>query len=146
MDERTAAPTEYRGQTMIAYSTSIEHLERSDLSGFLAHWDFRPPEETLFEMLTGSSDVILAREVESSIVCGYVVALSDRVACAYISALEVRPEFRRRGIGTAPLKQMVGRLNVFGVYLSCAPAMAAFYEAAGFVPGVSMSLRRRGDG
>lgn len=131
---------------MIAYSTSIERLERSDLSGFLAHWDFQPPAETLFQMLSRSSEVILAREVESSVLCGYVVALSDRVACAYISALEVRQEFRGRGIGTALLKQMVERLDVFGIYLSCAPAMASFYEAAGFVPGVSMSLRKRRDG
>ena len=85
---------------MIAYFTSIEGLRRSDLSGFLAHWDFEPPDGTLFEMLSRSTEVILAREVESSVLCGYIVALSDQVACGYISALEVRPEYRRRGIGT----------------------------------------------
>ena len=130
---------------MIAYSSSIAHLDRSDLSGFLAHWDFEPPAGTLYEMLRRSGDVILARDVESSTLCGYITALSDGVACAYISALEVLPEYRRRGIGTALLKQMVDRLDVFGVYLSCAPAMAPFYEAAGFTAGISMSRRKRNE-
>ena len=129
---------------MIAYSTSIKHLDRSDLTGFLAHWDFEPPDGTLLEMLSHSTEVILATEVESSILCGYITALSDGIACGYISALEVRPQYRRRGIGTALLKQMVERLNVFGVYLSCTPTMAPFYEAVGFSLGTSMSMRNQG--
>jgi GNAT superfamily N-acetyltransferase len=126
----------------IAYSSSIEYLDQSDLSGFLAHWDFEPPAGTLFEILSRSTEVILARDVEYSVLCGYVTALSDRVACAYISGLEVRPEYRRKGIGTAMLNQMVDRLDVFGVYLSCAPALVPFYEAAGFKPGISMGKRK----
>jgi ribosomal protein S18 acetylase RimI-like enzyme len=128
---------------MIAYSSSIEHLDRSELAGFLAHWDFEPPDGTLFEMLSRSSQVVLARDTESSALCGYVAALSDGVACGYISALEVRPEYRRRGIGTELLKRMVERLNVYGVYLSCASEMKPFYQAAGFSAGTSMSKRKR---
>ena len=93
-------------------------------------------------MLRNSGEVILARDDETSQVCGYIAALSDRVACAYISALEVRTEYRNMGIGTALLKQMVERLDVFGVYLSCAPEMVLFYENAGFVRGTSMSWRK----
>ena len=130
----------------IAYSTSIEHLDRSELSGFLVHWDFEPPTGTLFEILNRSTEVILARDLESSVLCGYVTAMSDSVACAYISALEVRLEYRRKGIGTVLLNQMVDRLDVFGIYLSCAPALVPFYEAAGFTPGVSMARRKRGYG
>jgi ribosomal protein S18 acetylase RimI-like enzyme len=128
---------------MIAYSNSIDHLDHSDLSGFLAHWDFEPPAGTLLKMLSHSNEVILAREVESSVLCGYITALSDGVAFAYICALEVRPEYRRRGIGSALLRRMVERLDVFGVYLSCAPEMAPFYEAAGFTQGTSMRKRKQ---
>jgi GNAT superfamily N-acetyltransferase len=130
----------------IAYSSSIERLDRSDLSGFLAHWDFEPPAGTLFEILRRSDEVVLARDVESSVVCGYITALSDRVACAYISTLEVRPEYRRKGIGTALLNHMIERLDVFGIYLSCAAALVPFYEAAGFRAGVSMGKRKQGTG
>src|SRR5437764_11964682 len=128
---------------MIAYSSSLDHLARSDLSGFLAHWDFEPPAGMLFEMLSHSSEVILAREVESFVVCGYITALSDGIACAYISALEVRLEYRSRGIGSELLRQMVERLNVFGVYLSCAPKLRPFYEAGGFTPVTSMGKRKQ---
>ena len=130
----------------IAYSTSIEHLDDADLSGFLGHWDFEPPAGTLLQILSRSTEVVLARDVESSVLCGYITALSDKVACAYISALEVRPEYRRQGIATALLKQMVGRLDVFGVYLSCAPVLVSFYEAAGFTRGISMRRRTPGNG
>lgn len=130
---------------MIEYSSALERLNRDDLEGFLAHWDFAPAEGTLLTMLKQSSEVILAREAGSSAVCGYVAALSDRVACAYISALEVRPEFRGRGIGTALLDQMTQRLGVYGVYLSCAPSMATFYTSRGFTAVMGMSKRRRAE-
>ena len=130
----------------IAYSSSVEHLDHSHLSGFLAHWDFEPPVGTLFKILTRSTEVVLARDVDSAILCGYIAALSDGVACAYISALEVRPEYRCKGIGTALLNQMVDRLAVPGVYLSCAPTLVPFYEAAGFKPGISMAKRKQGYG
>jgi ribosomal protein S18 acetylase RimI-like enzyme len=128
---------------MIAYSSSVENLDRSDLSGFLAHWDFEPPDGTLLAMLRRSTELIVARDARSSMLCGYVTALSDGVACGYISALEVLPEYRRRGIGTALLRQMLEKLDVYAVYLSCAPAMAPFYAALGFTPGMSMSRRKR---
>jgi GNAT superfamily N-acetyltransferase len=127
----------------IAYSSSIEGLDDADLSGFLSHWDFEPPPGTLSGIFSGSTEVIVARDVESSVLCGYVTALSDRIACAYISALEVRPEYRRKGVATVLLARMVDRLNVFGVYLSCAPALVPFYQSAGFKPGVSMGKRNR---
>jgi GNAT superfamily N-acetyltransferase len=111
----------------ISYSSSIDDLDGSDLSGFLAHWDFEPPAGTLLQILSCSTHVILVRDVESRVLCGYITALSDRVSCAYISALEIRPAYRRKGIGTALLNQMIDRLDVFGVYLSCAPALAPFY-------------------
>jgi GNAT superfamily N-acetyltransferase len=130
----------------VTYSSSTEHLDPSDLFGFLAHWDFEPPPGTLFEILSRSTEVIVARDVESSVLCGYITALSDGVSCAYISALEVRSEYQRKGIGTALLNQMVNRLEVFGVYLSCAPSLVPFYEAAGFKPGVSMGKRKRSYG
>jgi ribosomal protein S18 acetylase RimI-like enzyme len=129
---------------LIAYSDTLEGLHAHDLEGFLAHWDFKPPDGTLLTMLKGSTVVILAREAASSSVCGYVTALSDGVACGYISALEVRPEFRNRGIGSALLSRMIERLDVFGVYLSCAPSMQEFYQSRGFNSVTAMCRRKSG--
>ena len=126
----------------MTYSESLESLDAADLEGFLSHWDFTPPAGTLLRMLKGSSVVILARKPDSSRICGYVAALTDHVACAYISAIEVRPEYRKRGIGMALLNRMTERLGVYGTYLSCAPAMIPFYESAGFKQVAGMTKRR----
>jgi ribosomal protein S18 acetylase RimI-like enzyme len=128
---------------VITFIDSLNDIHATDLEGFLAHWDFQPPEGTLLTMLKQSSEVILARDTSSSTICGYVAALSDRVACGYISALEVRPEFRGKGIGTALLTQITDRLSVYGVYLSCAPTMASFYTSRGFIPVTGMNKRKK---
>jgi ribosomal protein S18 acetylase RimI-like enzyme len=124
------------------YSDSLDSATAADLEGFLSHWDFTPPAGTLLQMLKGSSLVIFARESRSSRICGYVAALSDQVVCGYISAIEVRPEHRKQGIGTELLNRMTERLNVNGIYLSCAPAMIPFYESAGFKQVAGMTKRR----
>ena len=126
----------------MTYSESLESVDAADLEGFLSHWDFTPPAGTLLRMLKGSSVVILARDPDSSQICGYVAALTDHVAFAYISAIEVRPEYRKRGIGRALLNRMTERLSVYGTYLSCSPAMIPFYESAGFKQVAGMSKRR----
>jgi ribosomal protein S18 acetylase RimI-like enzyme len=127
---------------MIAYSQSLDAVTDADLTDFLAHWDFTPPSGTLLAMLKGSTYVILARDESSSILCGYITALSDDVVCSYISAIEVRPAYRHQGIGTALLTQMTNQLQTYGTYLSCAPEMAQFYESQGFKQIVGMSKRR----
>lgn len=127
---------------MIIYSDSLKDITAADLEGFLAHWDFTPPEGTLLAMLKGSTAVILARDEQTSAVCGYTAALSDGVACGYISAIEVRPAFQQRGIGTALLNKMTDRLQVYGTYLSCAPAMVPFYESVGFRRVAGMTKRK----
>lgn len=124
------------------YSESLDSVLVAELEGFLAHWDFVPPAGTLLNILKGSSLVILARDSDSLRVCGYVAALTDRIACGYISAIEVRPEYRKQGIGTELLNRMTQRLNVYGTYLTCAPAMIPFYESAGFKQVAAMSKRR----
>jgi GNAT superfamily N-acetyltransferase len=126
----------------INYVDFDESVTEGDLGGLLAHWDFAPPRGTLLRIMRSSSVVILAREPGSSIVCGYVTALTDHVACTYVSALEVRPEHRKQGIGMALLNKIVGRIDVYGTYLSCAPAMVPFYESAGFKRVQGMAKRR----
>ena len=127
---------------MITYAESLETVTAADLEGFLAHWDFAPPEGTLLAMLKGSTAVILARDDQSSAICGYVAALSDGIACGYISAIEVRLAYRKRGVGTALLNRMTERLAVYATYLSCAPAMVPFYESAGFDRVAGMAKRK----
>ena len=127
---------------MITYSQSFEAVTDAELTGFLAHWDFTPLSGTLLAMLHGSTHVILARDESSSTLCGYVTAISDDVVCSYISAIEVRLAYRHQGIGSALLTQMTSQLQTYGTYLSCAPAMAHFYESQSFKQITGMSKRR----
>ena len=127
---------------MITYSDSLATVTDADLEGFLAHWHFAPPTGTLHEMLRGSTAIFLARDDQSSTICGYVTALSDGIACAYISAIEVRLPYRNQGVGTALLSKMIQRLDVYGIYLSCAQAMVPFYESAGFHRVAGMAKRK----
>jgi len=127
---------------MITYSDSLEGITEHDLDGFLAHWDFVPPEGTLLAMLKQSAVVILARDLQTSTICGYISALSDGIVCGYISSLEIRPAYRRRGIATELLNQMTQRLAVYGIYLSCAPSLVPFYEAVDFKKVAGMSKRK----
>ena len=117
-------------------------VTEKDLEGLLSHWDFKPPPGTLLSMLRGSAVAIVAREPNSPRICAYVTALTDHSVCGYISTIEVRPEYRNRGIGTVLLLQVTERLNVYGPYLSCAAELIPFYEAAGFKPVAGMSKRR----
>jgi len=127
---------------MVDYSDTLDSVSADDLGGFLAHWDFAPPDGTLLAMLNHSSAIIIARDVASGRVCGYIAALSDGVAFGFISALEVRPDYRGRGVGTTLVNRMVERLDVYGIYLSCAPSMIPFYESIGFSSGTAMSRRK----
>lgn len=127
--------------TLLTYSETLDSVLPADLEGFLAHWDFIPPAGTLRRILEGSSLVIIARDINTSRICGYVAALTDQVAFGYISVIEVRPECRKQGIGTELLNRVAERLNVYGIYLSCAPAMIPFYESAGFKQVAALAKR-----
>jgi GNAT superfamily N-acetyltransferase len=129
---------------MVIYVENIEGITASQLDGFLAHWDFVPPPDTLLQILRGSSHILIALDSERREFLGYVTALSDGVACGYISFLEVRLTHRKKGIGTELMRRMLSKLqNLYGVYLGCAPALVPFYERLGFNKITSMSKRRR---
>ena len=129
---------------MITYIENIEGITPKQLEGFLAHWDFVPSQDTLLQILRGSSHILIALDSETRNVLGYITALSDGVSCGYISHLEVRLAHRNNGIGTELMRRMLSKLqSLYGIYLGCAPAMAPFYERLGFQKMTAMSKRRR---
>ena len=129
---------------MITYIENIEGIHPKQLEGFLVHWDFVPPQDTLLQVLHGSSHILIALDSETRNVLGYITALSDGVSCGYISYLEVRPAHRNSGIGTELMRRMLSKLeSLYGIYLGCAPALVQFYETLGFQKMTAMSKRRR---
>ena len=127
----------------ITYIDNIEAITPEQLEGFLAHWDFVPPQGNLLRILRGSSHILIAQESKSREVLGYIAALSDGVSCGYISHLEVRPLHRNKGIGTELVRRMLSKLETLhGTCLGCAPAMEQFYQRFGFTKMNAMSKRK----
>jgi ribosomal protein S18 acetylase RimI-like enzyme len=64
---------------------------------------------------------------------GFIIAVSDGVSSACIPHVEVRPEFRGRGIGTELVKRMLDQLkDMYMIDLCCDGNVVAFYDALGF--------------
>ena len=101
-----------------------------------------PSPEAHLELLNNSDCIVLAKSSDGRIV-GYVTALTDGVLTAYVSFLEVLPEFRGRGVGTELMKRLMQRLErLYAIDLMCDPEVAPFYESLGFQPGNGMMIRR----
>lgn len=124
------------------YRTSIEDVEAGDLVGFFEGWPSPPSPERHLALLRGSSHVVLAEE-EGRIV-GFVTAISDGVLAAYIPLLEVRREWRGKGVGSELVRRIVAALDGFYmVDVVCDPELIPFYERFGLVPLAGMGRRNR---
>ena len=127
---------------MITYIHSTEDVAPAQLKGFFEGWLDPPSPEVHLELLNNSDCVVLAKSSEGHVI-GYVTALTDGVMTAYVSFLEVLPEFRGRGIGTELMKRLIQRWErLYSIDLMCDPEVAPFYENLGFQPGNGMMIRR----
>jgi GNAT superfamily N-acetyltransferase len=99
--------------------------------------------EAHLRLLSGSDYVVLAIDVESGQVIGFVTALTDGVLGGFIPLLEVLPTYQGRGIGQALMTRILDRLgHVPNVFLLCNPDVVPFYERFGMKPIGGMALRR----
>ena len=88
------------------------------------------------KILQGSDLLVLALS-ESCGVVGFITAITDGVSCAYISYLEVLPEWQRKGIGTELVTRMMERLKPFyAIDLICDEYTKGFYEKLDSASGV----------
>ncbi len=127
---------------MITYTDSTEDVTPAQLKGFFEGWLDPPSPEVHLELLNKSDCIVLAKSGEGRIV-GYVTALTDGVLTAYVSFIEVIPEFRGRGIGTELMKRLMQRFEkLYAIDLMCDPEVAPFYENLGFHSGNGMMIRR----
>ena len=76
-------------------------------------------------------------------VVGFVTAISDGVLSAYISLLEVLPEFQGRGIGSELMRRLLDQLK--GLYMVdtlCDVDVQAYYARFGMQRATGMRIRR----
>lgn len=120
--------------------TDLTGITPDMLSGFFEFWPNPPSTDTFLRLLQGSSHVALA--VEEGQVVGFVNALSDGVLSAYIPLLEVRREWRGRGIASQLIQSLVAQLD--GLYMidtACDDDLVPFYQRFGMGRGNAMILR-----
>ena len=126
---------------MIIYTDSTENVTADDLRGFFVGWPNPPSPDTHLRMLMGSGHIVLARD-ESGRVVGYVTALTDGVLAAYISLLEVLPQYQGQGIGTALMRRMLDTLrDLYAIDLLCDEDVQPFYARLGLRPATGMMVR-----
>jgi ribosomal protein S18 acetylase RimI-like enzyme len=127
---------------MVFYTESIVGVTAEQLGGFFVGWPNPPSAETHLRLLEGSDHVVLALDAEEYRVVGFITALSDGVLSAYISHLEVLPEWQGRGIGSQLLERMLARLDgLYGIDLLCDPPLRSFYAQHGMRPAAGMCVR-----
>lgn len=127
----------------LEYRSSLDGIEAEELVGFFEGWPTPPSGTTHLEILRGSSHRLIAVDRGSKQILGFITALSDGVLSAYISLLEVLPDYRGLGIGRELTRRMLEELKgLYMVDLVCDPAVAPFYEQLGMTPLTGMAIRR----
>ena len=126
----------------IRYTDSLDGITPAMLDGFFDGWVKRPSPQAHLRILQNSYLVILGIDDHSGQVVGFINAISDGVLSAYIPLLEVRGDFRSRGIGTELTRRMLAKLKDFYmVDVLGDPKMQGFYERCGMTPAAGMMIR-----
>lgn len=123
------------------YRTSTEDLSAASLEGgFFEEWSDPPDPETHLKILENSDHVVVA--VYRDEVIGFITALSDGVLSAFITLLEVLPEYQDRGIGHSLMNKMMEEIgDIYMVDLVCDANLSRFYAELGFATTTGMSRR-----
>jgi ribosomal protein S18 acetylase RimI-like enzyme len=129
--------------TAIEFRYDVNGVKPSDLYGFFEGWPNPPQPMTHLELLERSDEIVLAVEIASRRVVGFVNVLTDRVLTAYIPLIEVLPEYRRQGLGTELIRLAVERVSdLYMVDTTCDVEVQPFYESLGFTKSSGACLRR----
>lgn len=95
-------------------------------------------------LLRGSNHIVLARERVDEPLMGFVAAISDGILSACISFLEVRSEYRGRGVGTELVTRLLALVgDLYMVDVMCDVRVRPFYERLGFTAASGAAIRRR---
>jgi GNAT superfamily N-acetyltransferase len=111
----------------VGLSTDVGAVSAGQLEGFFDGWERRPSTEDLHRILRGSYRAVVG-VADSGMVVGFGTSISDGSLAAFIPLLEVLPDYRGRGIGTAIMRRMLQELgDMYMVDFICDESAASFY-------------------
>jgi ribosomal protein S18 acetylase RimI-like enzyme len=127
---------------MITYIDTVDAITPDKLTGFFVGWPKPPSIETHLSILKNSAEIVLAIDIDSNRVIGFINAITDKTLAAYIPLLEVLPEYQSQGIGTELLKRMLKKLEDYYIIdLMTDPDKESFYTRHGMKRGFAMMIR-----
>ena len=124
------------------FKTTIENITADQLHGFFVGWPNPPSPKTHLKLLQNSSKIVVAIDLSTNKVVGFITAISDGVLSAYIPLLEVLPEYQAQGIGQLLVEKMLAQLeDIYMVDLCCDEHLIPYYEKFGMFESTGMIKR-----
>jgi N-acetylglutamate synthase-like GNAT family acetyltransferase len=124
----------------IIFVDTLDGISDTQLDGFCVDWPRGLSGTSLERVLRGSAKFWLA--IDRGNVVGFVNAIADGCFMACIPLLEVRPEWKGRGIGTELVRRMAASLSeYYALDLLCDEELVPFYEKLGFFRVAGMVRR-----
>ena len=127
----------------IRYQETCEGVAVEQLEGgfFVGWWKLRTSTEHLI-ILQNSDYIVLAIDDDTAQVVGFVTVLTDNIQAAFVSLLEVLPDFQGRGIGSALMEKVIAKFGHLSAFdLTCDPDLQTFYARFDMQPSVGAILR-----
>lgn len=130
---------------MIEYRSSVSGIAPDQLAGpFFVGWPNAPSPEKHLEILAGSDHVVLAVHEPDQRIVGFATAITDGVLFAYISLLEVVPDYQGRGIGSELIRRLLAEIGeIYAIDAMVDPDLQPFYRHLGLMPGAGVMLRNQ---
>ncbi|BCL81475.1 GNAT family N-acetyltransferase [Ktedonobacteria bacterium brp13] len=126
----------------IRYTDSPVSIYPNQLQGFFVGWSNPPSLEKHHEVLRKSDYCILAIDEKEEKVIGFITAITDHVLTAYISLLEVLPEYQGHGIGAELVQRLLEKLHgIYTVDMLCDPELIPYFESTGMKRAEGVVIR-----
>lgn len=111
-----------------------------ELRRFFQYWKAPPSDQIRRKMIKGSDLIVTARK--GGILIGFLSAISDHAMHAFITLLEVLPEYGGQGVGRKLVKLATSKFKGFyDIILTTDPDKSGFYKKFGFKDIHGMHLR-----
>ncbi|NQT60504.1 MAG: GNAT family N-acetyltransferase [Bacteroidetes bacterium] len=128
---------------MILYKTDLVGIATEQLKNFFVGWKEPLLPEDHMQILQNSYRFVLAIDIETNMVVGFINALSDKIQFAFIPMLEVLPDYQNKGIGTKLMEILLSKLvHIDCIDLTCDPEKQSFYERFNMLKSHGMVIRR----